>query len=182
MHFDETYSSLLCLSIGVKMKESTQGQTEFWDLYQRHSTQIYNYMLWFLGNRDDAEDLTSTVFLQARERFHSLRNPNKARQWLWTIARNSARNFLRDRKETVRLEHYPELQAPFSENGHRIVRLKTALRELAGPDREIIILREYHGFSYAEMAELLETSIPSIKSRLFRARENLRRQYFQPEQ
>ena len=79
------------------------------------------------------------------------------------------------------MEQFPEIQAPFSENGHRVVRLKAALRQLAAPDREIIILRDYHGFSYAELAELLETSIAGIKSRLFRARENLRRQYFQPE-
>jgi len=163
------------------MTEEAREQMEFWDLYREHGTRIYNYMLWSLGSRDDAEDVTSNVFLKAHKQFNSLRNPDKARQWLWTIARNSARNFLRDRKETVCLERFPEIEAPFSENGHRVVRLKAALRQLAAPDREIIILREYHGFSYAELAELLETSIAGIKSRLFRARENLRRQYFQPE-
>jgi RNA polymerase sigma-70 factor (ECF subfamily) len=119
--------------------------------------------------------------LKAREQFATLRDPARSRQWLWSIARNLAKNFIRDRKETVRLEQISQPPDPFSPNGHRLVRLQQALRELAASDREILILREYQGLTYSELAEALETSVPAVKSRLFRARENLRQTYFHPE-
>lgn len=156
---------------------------EFWDLYRMHGTRVYNFLLWQIGRRDDAEDLTGAIFLKARERFDSLCHPEKAEQWLWAIVRNAARNFLRDRKETVPLDDALEKMAPvtFSDNGHQIIRLKAALSRLSIVEREIIVLREYQGFSYAELAQLLQTTVAGVKSRLYRARENLRQKYFQSE-
>lgn len=154
---------------------------EFWQAYREHGPKIYNYLVWFLGNRQDAEDLTGNILIKARESIGSLRETAKTRQWLWAIARNAAKNFIRDRKETVGLDEAPEMHSPFSDNGHRTIRLKAALGRLEQPDREIIFLREYQDFSYAELAELLETSVSGIKSRLYRARENLRQEFFQTE-
>lgn len=151
---------------------------EFWILYNSYGTKIYNYFLWFLGNCEDAEDLTHTVFLKAREQFDSLRNPDKAQRWLWAIARNTAKNFYRDRRKALQREQIPIDITQFSENGHRNVRLMIALSKLTTKDRDILILREFHSFSYAELAEMLDNTISGIKSRLFRARENLRKQYF----
>ena len=153
---------------------------EFWDLYQQYGNRIYSYFLRYLGNREDAADLTGNVFLKAQESFGELREQNRAEAWLWAITRNTAKNFLRDRKELVPLEEgiLQGQPSPFSENGHRVVRLKTALRRLSGDDREILILREYHAFTYEELAALLETSTAAVRSRLFRARQNLKSTYF----
>jgi len=155
--------------------------TDFWQAYREYGPGIYNYLVWFLGNRQDAEDLTGTVFIKAREHIDSLQQSAKIKQWLWAIARNTARNFIRDHKETVGLDAVPETPSPFSDNGHRQIRLRAALGRLERSDREIIMLREYQDFSYGELAELLETTVPGIKSRLYRARENLRQIYFHME-
>ena len=151
---------------------------EFWTLYDRHCTKIYNYLTWFLGNRNDAEDLTSVVFLKAYEQFKTLRSPDKAEAWLWTIARNAAMNFRRDRKQALQIEHIPIDPSSPSEHCDQTRHLWLALSKLSPQDRDILILREYHGFSYSELAEILENTVSGIKSRLFRARENLREQYF----
>ena len=56
--------------------------------------------------------------------------------------------------------------------------LMIAMSKLTSNDRDILILREFERFSYAELAEMMDNTISGIKSRLFRARENLRKQYF----
>jgi RNA polymerase sigma-70 factor (ECF subfamily) len=151
---------------------------EFWNLYNTHSKKIYNYLLWYLGNRQDAEDLTGTIFLKARSNFDTLRDPDKVLPWLWSITRNTANNFYRDRKRELQIEQIPIDFSSRCENGYKKIRLWAALNKLSDPDREILILREYHGYSYAELVEIIGNTIPGIKSRLFRARENLRKQYF----
>jgi RNA polymerase sigma-70 factor (ECF subfamily) len=155
---------------------------EFWALYSKHSTRIYNYLLWFLGSREDAEDLTSTIFLKAREEYQTLRHSERAQAWLWAITRNTALNFRRDRSKRMQTERNPAGSLSQHENGDRKIRLRLALGRLSNHDRDILILREYHGFSYAELADMLQSSIPAIKSRLFRAREKLREQYFSVEE
>ncbi len=153
---------------------------EFWDLYHLHGGRVYNFLLRYLSNRDDAADLTGNIFLQAREKFSSLKNPDRAEAWLWAIARNLLKNYLRDRKPTTTLDETiePVTTVPLNQNGHRVVKLKTALRRLDDAEREILLLREYQGMSYTELSTLLGGTVPAIKSRLFRARQHLKEAYF----
>jgi len=92
----------------------TSTANEFWDLYRKYGAHIYNYFLRYLGNRDDAGDLTGQVFINAQKNFASLKDRGKVESWLWGIARNAARNFVRDRKVTVGLHpaHAAVIRAP----------------------------------------------------------------------
>ncbi len=153
---------------------------EFWDLYRAYADKIYTYLFWCLGNKEEAEDVTGTILIKAQKAYPTLRDKSRTRAWLWAIARNTLKNTIRDRKHHVSLDDLPnQITHDSSATAqHHLLRLRQSLQCLAPEERELLLLREYQGFSYAELAELLDVSIPSIKSRLYRARENLRQQFF----
>lgn len=150
-------------------------------LYQRRHLEIYRYILRFVhGDEDLASDLFQETFIKIHEHAATLRSGDNVRSWMYAIARNNCLNHLKRQRRQVPLaeqhEQIEDGEAP-DELLHRGTlrgELDRAIRELPDNQREAILLREFEGLSYAEIAEATQTNIGIIRQRLWRAKQALR--------
>jgi RNA polymerase sigma-70 factor (ECF subfamily) len=157
----------------------------FTKIYLRYRERVYAYALRVLSNAEDAEDLFQEVFFRVYARANSFEEERSLGGWIFTIAHNLCMNKIRDRKPQDSIEDaslYVEPAADFGEDWQSLI--AHAMSLLPVEYREVIILREYEGLSYTEITDILHTSIPSVKSRLYRAKGRLREllaPYYLPE-
>lgn len=141
-------------------------------LVEKYSDRVFSYFIRFLGDRDEALNLTSEVFFKA---FKGIKNFDENKEffpWLIKIARNEGINFMRKNKV------YEELETDkFTEENYfeRDVMLEDALKKLNENDREILLLFYQQDLSYDEIANILNISLENVKVRIFRAKEKLRK-------
>lgn len=161
-----------------------------------HSGDVYALLYRLTTDPEEARDLTQETFLRAFQSIGRFRGDANLKTWIYRIAVNQARNrwrWWRRRKRdvTVSLDATGErdeqpLSAILRDDDaidpeqetlarERESHLREALLELKRPFREAVILRDVEGFSYEEIAETLELSIGTVKSRLSRGRFQLRR-------
>ena len=163
-------------------------------LVAERSGEIYGLLFRLTENSEEARDLTQETFLRAFQSIGHFRGEADLRTWIYRIAINQARNRWRwwrrrKRDATVSLDSTDGEHQSLGENlregsddpeqetlAHERQRaLRTALRSLRGVYRETVILRDIEGFSYEEIAEMLDISVGTVKSRLARGRQELRR-------
>ncbi len=141
-------------------------------LVEKYSDRVFSYFIRFLGDRDEALNLTSEVFFKA---FKGIKNFNEDKEffpWLIKIARNEGINFMRKNKV------YEEIETDkFTEENYfeRDVMLEDALKKLNENDREILLLFYQQDLSYDEIANILNISLENVKVRIFRAKKKLRK-------
>ena len=166
-------------------------QHRFADLVGRYQTQIVNYVCRMLGNYEDAVDLSQDVFLKAYSALGSYRPQYPFAAWLFRIARNAAIDEIRKRRLlTVSLDAPVEFEDGSA--GREVEsegrnpqdsylglefadRVSTAINGLPEKYREPIVLRHAAELSYEEIAEALELPLGTVKTRIFRARDALRK-------
>jgi len=162
-----------------------RGFDELVDRYQRR---LLNFVYRTIGDRERAEDLVQEVFIRVHRHLHRFDQTKKFSTWIYTIASNLAKNELRNRsrnplvlfqtiKKNWEADHRP-LQ--FEDHHYRPDDLfrKRHLRELVEwavaqlPEhhRMVFVLRELEGKTYEEIAEITDTNLGTVKSRLNRAR------------
>jgi RNA polymerase sigma-70 factor (ECF subfamily) len=148
----------------------------FESFYREHVAEVYQYALAVLGNSPDAEDVTQQTFLNAYRAFQRGERPRKPHNWLIKIAHNVCRMRWRQsgrRPQEVPLERAGEPAARDDETPS-LDEVLTALARLPFNQRSAIVMREIEDRSYAEIAEVLGTTVPAVEALLFRARGNLR--------
>jgi RNA polymerase sigma factor (sigma-70 family) len=145
------------------------------DLYRRHGAEVYRYAYAVLGNRADAEDVTQTTFLNAYRALEQGVHPRKPANWLLTIASNAIKQ--RFRQESARPRQVAldvELAgASADDEGPTVGELLTALSRISPQQRQAIVLREFEGRSYKEIAGILGITTAALETLLFRARRSL---------
>jgi RNA polymerase sigma factor (sigma-70 family) len=145
------------------------------EFYRRHGGEVYRYAYAVLGNHADAEDVTQTTFLNAYRALEQGVRPRKPSNWLLTIASNAIKQRFRQeqaRPRQVELdEHIAGTEA--DEEGPTVGELLTALSKIPPQQRQAIVLREFEGRSYAEIAEILGVTTGALETLLFRARRSL---------
>ena len=148
----------------------------FEDFYCKHVAEVYQYALAVLANSADAEDVTQQTFMNAYRAFQRGEKPRKPHNWLIKIAHNVCRMRWRQssrRPQEIPLEHVSEPAARDDEQPSLDV-LLGELARLPFKQRAAIVMREVEDRSYAEIADVLETTVPAVEALLFRARTNLR--------
>ena len=156
------------------IEKCLKGEEEaFRFLVERYQRQAVSHGLTILGNREDASDAAQEAFVDA---FQALKNFDRTRRfypWLYVLLRNRCFKLIAKRRDAENIEA-AELLAPQSgiSNEEKIA-LERALRELSKEEREIVGLKYLDGFSYDEIAELLEIPRGTVMSRLYHARKNL---------
>lgn len=151
-------------------------------LYEQHADLIYRYCLRALGSREDAEDATQTTFFQAVRALRRGVVPAFEQAWLMTIAKNECRSRHRanGRRRQLELVRDPQTLAEVAEapNGSdgTLIGVQEALGRLPEMQRRALLLREWQGRSYAEIATELGVTRPSVEALLFRARRGLARE------
>lgn len=160
----------------------------FRQLVERHQDTVVGTVTKMLGNNTDSEDIAQMVFIRVWKHAKHYKPDNKFTTYLYTIVRNLVYNETRrrSRKRTVSTDQREDehhLQHP-SEDSTRPDNtlleselrgaIDAAIESLPENQRLAVIMRRYDNIPYEEIAEVLEISVPSVKSLLFRARTTLR--------
>lgn len=158
---------------------------DFTALAAPYERQVYYLCLRTMGNRQDAEDCAQEAMLKAFRAFGRFRGESKLSTWLYTIAARCCTDALRKRKELDSLELLQEegfeqasdAPSPYLrlEEAERKRLLGEALGHLPAPQRQVLVLCDLQGLSYEEAANALDCPVGTIRSRLSRARRELRR-------
>jgi RNA polymerase sigma-70 factor (ECF subfamily) len=151
----------------------------FGELIRRYQDLLYRHAERMTGGADDAEDVVQSTFIKAHRSLGSCRNPERVRAWLFRIGANACKDYLKSRRTMVSLEDVPGLRASEGdpERAADVAdmrdEIERALRSLPVEQREAFLMKHVEGWSYTEMAECLELSVPALKMRVHRAREEL---------
>lgn len=162
------------------------------ELIRHNQDFIYNSICYMIRDRDRAEDLAQSVFLRALENIRGFRKKAKFSTWLYSIMVNTVRSYWREtgRKSCVSLDHnpngrhWPEPQGietgerdPFEElvSRENVELIRTSIAALPEAFREIIVLRDIEGLSYDRLSGVLNIPVGTVKSRLARARNELKK-------
>ena len=151
----------------------------FCELVRIHRIGVIAVVYRMCGDAQLAEDMAQEAFLRAWKNLHSYKSKSPFKNWLYRIATNAALDVIRRERETVALESVqlsttdmgPEIALAQKEMGERV---QQAVLELPPASRAVLILREYEGFSYKEIAETLGIPLGTVMSRLNYARTTLR--------
>lgn len=157
----------------------------FTQIVQRYQKPIVRFCFRMTGSQSDAEDVAQESFVRLYKALDRLRPDNPFPTVLFAIARNAALNHIRGTsRHQRRIEAYKQ---DYAENtgaqpdrraqvGDIAAALETALDTLPPEYKEVLVLREYHGFDYQHIASILACPIGTVRSRLARAREQVRQQ------
>jgi len=161
-------------------------------LFQRHRQMIANLTYRMTGNRDDADDLEQETFYRAYRSASTYKQIAKFSTWLYTIALNLCRNELRRRKhkfysleEMAEREEEPGVRIDIEDESAKPERdveqkelselIKMAIDSLPEKFRQPLVLRDVQGLSYEETGEILNLPEGTVKSRINRARQRVKK-------
>ncbi|HEY0378237.1 MAG TPA: sigma-70 family RNA polymerase sigma factor [Pyrinomonadaceae bacterium] len=163
----------------------------FEELVRRYQRPIAGYVYRMVGDYEAALDLTQEVFIKVYNSLRRYRSEFKFSTWIYKIAHNSAVDHLRrrgGREQALQREFDGEqYDLPIesrrpspeqeSERAERRAEIERVVRELPAAYRELVVLRHSHDLSYDEIAEVTGLPLGTVKNRLFRAREVMRREF-----
>ncbi len=146
-------------------------------LVRRYQGRVYRVAVRLLGDADEAEDAAQEAFVQAWQALPMFRGASSLPTWLYRIVTNRCLNHLQARRSEEPLSDRHEAQTPgpqrAAETEDALAALKVAILRLTPEQRAPLVLRELEGRAYGEIAEILEITVPAVKSRLHRARLEL---------
>jgi len=149
-------------------------------LYERHSSRIFGFCLSRLGSREEAEDAVQTTFLNAQRGLGRGVVPEYELAWLFKIAQNVCRNRHQSARRRGRIEATHDLDAlqdviasPDRDPAVSLGELTQALGAIPTRQRRALVLREFQGYSYEEIATELGISVGAVETLLFRARRGI---------
>ena len=190
--------------MNASQPEDADRNLDFDALVQKYEKKIFNVIYRFLGDYEDAVDLTQETFISAYKHYDRFRGDSKVFTWLYQIARNLCINKVRqrDRQRVLRVEsldqprdfdtdegmtrevpdwtHSPQTVLEDKELRQRIL---AAVDTLPPDYKEVVILREFQDMTYNEIVAATGLSLENVKTRLSRARAMLRRKlepYYRP--
>ncbi|MEM7551971.1 MAG: RNA polymerase sigma factor [Bacteroidota bacterium] len=160
-------------------------------LIDKHQKLVYNTVLSFVKSEEDADDLAQEVFLEVFQSVSSFRGDSKLSTWLYRIAVTKSLEHIRkikrkkrftfltglwnDRNELIHQPVdwvHPGIQL---ENKEHAKALFLALDKLPEQQKTTFLLHKVEGLPYQEIANILETSLSSVESLMFRAKQNLKK-------
>jgi len=171
------------------LKRAKDGDREAFEaFYNENKRRILNYVYRMVGNLESAEEITQEVFMKAYLNLSKYRPMEKPLNWIYTIAGNLCRNFLRDNRQATQVSLDKELAKP-----ERLTLKDMLSAQTEGPSdsamgkelsdimqahidrlpvayKETLVLCDIQGYSYEEAASILRCKVGSIASRLHRAR------------
>ncbi len=175
-------------------------ESAYEELIDRYEQPIYGLVYRLLGNQSDACDVVQEVFLKVFRGVNAFRERSSLRTWIYRIAVNEARNhrrwWVRHARHEISLEKDPgsrdvslEIAAdpgrsPYDQalDGETRVLIERALTRINPVFRTAVVLRDIQNLSYEEIADILQVSLGTVKSRILRGREALRTELTQPDE
>jgi len=166
------------------MTQTARGDEDaFRLLVARWEQPVVAFLVYMLGSIDEAQDLAQDTFLKVYDQAARYEPGGRFRSWLMRIAGNKARSTLRRRK-VLRWVNFDltshDQAAPGDDPAQSLERQETSRRvraavaRLPERQRQAVVLKRFQDFSYKEIAEVLDTTVPAVESLLQRAAEALR--------
>jgi RNA polymerase sigma-70 factor (ECF subfamily) len=154
------------------MLEFQQGSREaFAELFERYREPIYKFFRRWLSNPARAEELAQETFLAVLRGIERYEPRATFRTYIYAIAfRQVSSEWRRAKRHSAPIENEPAAQ----EDPGQALWVRRAIEKLEGGHREVLLLREYEQLSYDEISELLRIPVNTVRSRLFRARMELK--------
>jgi len=148
------------------------------EVVDRHAAGLFRLAFSLVGNAADAEDVVQETFLGAFRGLSGFRGRSSLKTWLTRILMRQAARHHRSRavRDTVSLDGLPDATAPSTRSVDARLDVAAALDTLSPEHRQVILLRELQGMTYAEMADVLDVPRGTVESRLHRARRALQDQ------
>jgi RNA polymerase sigma-70 factor (ECF subfamily) len=179
----------------VKEILNSNSQKAFVELVDRYQPLVVKTCRGFVASYADAEDLTQEVFIEVYQSLSNFRNESKLSTWLYRIAVNKSLNFVRKKKRESVLQsidrfftggnrgsQYFDIEENSNANPEKQIQkkedkliLKQAINSLPDNQRIAFILSKYQDLSYKEIAEVMNVTVASVESLLFRAKANLQK-------
>lgn len=168
------------------IREALEGHTSsYGELVERFQERLYSAMLHIVGSHDEAEDVVQDTFVQAYIKLDTFQGNSQFFTWLYRIGFNNALSRGRRKRNQVSLEQSRDASGSDPEDrveppderllrSERIAQVHAALGQLSDEHRAILVLREMQDTSYEDIAEILEINIGTVRSRLSRARLQLK--------
>jgi RNA polymerase sigma-70 factor (ECF subfamily) len=168
------------------VRDAMGGQPEAFNvLVRRWERKVYSFLVYLTGRPEDAFDMCQEVFLSGYRHLRQLKDPDKFPQWLFRIARNTARSHARHRHEEETSLNDLEPAEDSSrvrvgeagqwEQGEMKILVEKALAGLTLEQREAIVLKFYQGFKLEEIAEIQGCPVSTAKTRVYSGFERLRK-------
>ncbi len=151
------------------------------ELTRRHADAVYRVALSVTRSHEQAEDVAQDALLKAWQALPTFRSDAPLKNWLLRITHNTAISALRKRRD-IQLDPLDLPEAPAAahlsvearvEDRVSIDAFEDALRQLDDLSRSVVVLREVEGMSYEEISHVLDVPLPTVKTRLLRARRLL---------
>ncbi len=175
------------------IRQTLAGQTQAFDtLVRRHSRKLHAMLMQMVGSEADAYDIAQEAFLKAFRSLRYFNGQSAFYTWLYSIAANQARNFLRKRKRENSFSLNNDEKGDPLEKSNELAdssrvsdpirqvhigdlkkKLREAINELSPAHREVVTLCDIQGLSYAEISQLLHISEGTLRSRLHYAHRQL---------
>lgn len=175
------------------IEEALSGDPGFEKLVKAYERLVYRVAFRYLNNETDASDVAQEVFLRVHRALPKFRGDSALSTWIYTITANLSRNAIRSKKNREKTQVLApkerEDDPPFwekvadprgvpasrqAESGDLNQALRAALEGLPSDYREAVILRDLEDLDYQQIAEVLETGVGTVKSRIARGRALLR--------
>jgi RNA polymerase sigma-70 factor, ECF subfamily len=168
------------------VRDARDGLPEAFNvLVRRWERKIYSFLVYLTGRPEDAYDMCQEVFLSGYRHLGQLKDPQKFPQWLFRIARNTARSHARTaHEEESSLDGLDPAVNPSRvrigetgqwERGEMKILVEKALAGLTLEQREAIVLKFYQGFKLEEIAEIQGCPVSTAKTRVYSGFERLRK-------
>ena len=156
---------------------------EFTLIYNRFKTKVFNYVQKMVNDQNLTEDIVQNIFLKFYENLNRIDNKNSCGFWIFKTARNEVYQYYRNKNiEKNKLQFQPEEEMEHNSLGDayeefEIQEFKTLilneLDKMEVDQKEVYYLKEYGGFSYKEIAQMMEIDENLVKSRLYKVRQKL---------
>ncbi len=166
-----------CSDEELAVRIQKHDRTASAEFYTRHKSDVYQYSLRLLQNRQAAEDALQNAFLKFFSSIATLRIPSTVKSWLYSIVRNEIYSALRKNRSNGSLD---DTEIASDETTDEIFTrqedtelVQRLIRELEPDHHEVLYLLEYEQMTYAEIAHVIGVTVSTVGSRIFRARKEL---------
>lgn len=146
------------------------------ELYNKYSASIYRIAYRYTGNHEDAEEITSDVFVKIWQKARSFKGESSISTWIYRITVNTALDYRKkNRKGTTPLEENIQLSIEKGNDSTIAKIIHLALNNLPAAQKMAVILTQIEGYSYAETAKLMGKSVKSVESLVHRGKTKLKK-------
>lgn len=166
------------MTIIIRLVKKAQNGDEkaFLKLFQQYQEDLYRIAYAYVKNQNDALDVIQEVAYRSFKKIDTLNNPEYFKTWITKIAITCSIDLVRKNKKVIQLKpEYEEFIGSEEVDVTLSITLQDLLHQLNEDEKSIVILKFYQGYSFKEIAELLEIPLGTTKSVLYRALHKLRK-------